>query len=272
MYKFIQLTNGKIVQAFYESDEDQAAKIAGSKFDFKEFSDGKIAQKIAFVDADGNKVNIFKTPAILDDGNTVLWVDAQENIIKDGSDLVSVWGDKSGENNDLLQAVGANQPLWSTNGILFDGISQFMQTVGFTLVQPEMIYIVFKQVTWGLNLRIMDGLLTNDSGSIQQIISTPGIAGRANNTMPINNNLALNTFGIIRILFNGSASSFQVDKTGATIAEAGSNSMGGFTLGSRADVAVPANIQVKEVIIRKIADSSGDEQDIYDYLAAKYSI
>ena len=31
----------------------------------------------------------------------------------DGSNLVRIWGDKSVEGNDLLQATGTNQPLWS---------------------------------------------------------------------------------------------------------------------------------------------------------------
>ena len=62
MFKFITLSNGRKVSAFYEADEEQVAKVAGSKFDFKELTEGSIVQKIAFVDADGNKIEIFKVP------------------------------------------------------------------------------------------------------------------------------------------------------------------------------------------------------------------
>ena len=49
------------------------------------------------------------TPSVLTDGNTVAWFDSSENITKDGSDFVSVWGDKSVDavgdpnGNNLLQ-------------------------------------------------------------------------------------------------------------------------------------------------------------------------
>ena len=62
MFKFITLTNGKITGAFYEADENQIEKIAGSKFDFKTLEDGTIVQKIAFVDENGDKIEIFKVP------------------------------------------------------------------------------------------------------------------------------------------------------------------------------------------------------------------
>ena len=36
-----------------------------------------------------------ENPAVIDDGNTVAWYDKDEYITKDGSNLVSVWGDKA---------------------------------------------------------------------------------------------------------------------------------------------------------------------------------
>ena len=96
-------------------------------------------------------------PAVLTDGSTVLWVDSKENITKNGSDLVSSWGDKSGNGNDLVQATETNKPTWNSNGVLFDGVDNFMKAVAFTLIQPEFIYIVFKQVTWTSNARVFDG-------------------------------------------------------------------------------------------------------------------
>ena len=87
-------------------------------------------------------------PAILDDGNTVAWFDmAEKYMTKDGSDFVSQWDDRSGSTNHLLQVVGTNQPLWTADGVLFDGVDNFMKCVAFTLVQPEFIYMVVKHVT-----------------------------------------------------------------------------------------------------------------------------
>ena len=46
-------------------------------------------------------------PAILEDGNTTAWYDYAENITE--ATGVSVWGDKSGNNNDLEQSTGVRQ-------------------------------------------------------------------------------------------------------------------------------------------------------------------
>ena len=107
------------------------------------------------------RVPPFGPPIILEDGNTVAWFDSTENITKDGSNFVSVWGDKSGLSHDLLQATGTNQPLWSAAGVLFDGVDNFMQTAPFTFNKPEQLYVVLRQVTWTANRDLWDGNLTN---------------------------------------------------------------------------------------------------------------
>tara|TARA_R110000787_G_scaffold161715_3_gene275114 strand:- start:2432 stop:4135 length:1704 start_codon:yes stop_codon:yes gene_type:complete len=233
---------------------------------------------INFTDSDGTVTSvpsmedIVATPfytIILADGNTVLWVDSQENVTKDASNLVSVWGDKSGEGNDLLQATGSAQPLWSTNGILFDGVNDFMKAAAFTLVQPEMVYFVFKQVSWTLNDRIYDGDIS-PSMLISQASATPALnmygGGSLNNA-----NLPLNTFGIVRCLYDGANSKFIINDTTPITGNVGTNNAGGFTLARKGDLnANFGNIEVKEIIIRKVADSATGEALIYQYLSDKY--
>lgn len=211
------------------------------------------------------------TPPILNDGNTVAWFDSAENITKDGSDFVSVWGDKSGLSHDLLQATGTNQPLHTADGVLFDGVDNFMKCAAFTLNQPEQIYIVFKQVTWTNNNGIFDGdgLVT---GLMSTEGSTPRLIVKTDASSAQNANLAVDTFGIARVLINGASSSFQINETTAVTGDFGTRDMGGFTLGGAGGGIINSHIQVKEVIIRKIVDTAPNEQIIYDYLADKYSI
>ena len=210
-------------------------------------------------------------PAILDDTNTVLWVDYQTNITKDGSDLVSVWGDKSGNGNDLLQAVGTNQPLQTADGILFDGVDNFMKAVAFTLVQPEIIYIVFKPVSWGVNRTIFDGN-SSLSGALFQGGSTPELKMYAGSVSPVNANATIGTYHIARVLFNGASSKMIINETTPLTGNFGASNMGGFNLGQRGSGSSFSNIEVKEVIIRKIADTSPNEAEIYAYLSSKYGI
>ncbi len=212
-------------------------------------------------------------PPILSDGNTVAWFDYLENVTKDGSDFVSVWGDKSGNTNDLLQAVGTNQPLWvDGDGILFDGIDNFLKTVDFTYEQPEQIYIVLKQISWTASDVFFDGS-TNDDGWVAQSGSSPDLKAYGGTVSSVNDNLVINTLGIIRVLFDGVSSKFQINNTTAITGDFGSLDMGGIALGSQGGGSAGfSNILVMEGIFRKIADVTQDEADIYNYLAAKYGI
>lgn len=213
---------------------------------------------------------------IIKDGSTPGWYIADDltTITKDASDFVSVWKDKLESGRDLLQAIGTNQPKWFLNdGILFDGIDNFMKAVAFAFVQPEMIYIVFKQITWIENRYIFDGNV-GASGVLRQRFggSSPELVVSSGLQSGISTDLAEDTYGIAKILFNGVNSSFQINENSAIVGDFGTNNMGGFTVGATATPTNFSNIQVQEIILRNVTDTAQDEQDIYDYLAAKYSI
>lgn len=211
-------------------------------------------------------------PSALTDGNTVLWVDSTQNITKDGSNRVSLWGDKSGNGNDLVGNVDTDkQPTYSSDGILFDGSTDYLKAVAFTLVQPEFIYIVVKQVAWSINKKVFDGDVAN-SGALQMGTSTPNLIGRAGSSGDLNGDLAVGTFGIVRLLFNGASSTLQVDEGTVITSDNGTDDMSGFTLGASGGLSALSNIEVKEIIIRKVADGAGDESAIYNYLSNKYAI
>jgi len=210
-------------------------------------------------------------PPVLEDGSTKAWFDYNQNITMNGSNLVSNWGDKSGSGNDLVQATETNRPTWNSNGVLFDGVFDFMKTAPFTLVQPEFIYIVFKSVTWTDTDRIFDGN-TPDSGELLQRTSTPNIKAYAGGFSSESSDLILDTYGVVRVLFNGASSTLQVNNNAQITGNFGSGNMGGFTLGSLANNTLLGNIEVKEVIIRNVADTSQNEEIIYNYLKNKYGL
>ena len=233
-----------------------------------------VTKEAGFVLTDGTNVLTQDYPGQINDGNTVAWYIADElsTITKDGSDLVALWADYLGSGRDLVQGTGADKPMWSENGVLFGGGSDFMKTAAFTLVQPEMIYIVFKNVTWILNTWVLDGNATF-SGALYQTPNTPDIRAYAGSVSDINSNLPVNTFGIVRILFNGVSSTIQVDETTQTTRNFGAADMGGFTLGARGDgLASFANIQIKEVILRNVDDTDATEEAIFRYLKRKYGL
>jgi len=220
----------------------------------------------------GMRGYVISIPSILYDGNTVAWFDAKsEYITMNGSLQISQWNDKSGMNHHLLQnGADSIKPIWSADGLLFDGVDDFLKCVAFTLVRPEQIHIVFKQITWTLNGCVYDGNATSSMALAQQS-SAPNLAIYANAALGLEP-LTLDTFGIVRTLFNGANSKIQVNDDTPATGNAGSANGSGFTLGARGGDDRWSHIQVKEIIIRKVEDSAGDEAIIYNYLKNKYSI
>lgn len=166
----------------------------------------------------------------------------------------------------LLQATAASQPLWSAaNGVLFDGVNDFMKATAFAFVQPEFIYFVGRHITWTNNDYFYDGDNIPSSGLVQFGL-VPSIVNYAGVVGVLNSNLVLNTFSIIRSLFNGVTSFVQVNKTASVIGNIGASNMNSFTLGANGLNADCSNIEVKEIILRKSADNAATQDAIYNYL------
>jgi hypothetical protein len=178
--------------------------------------------------------------------------------------------------NTIIQNdfVNGTQPLYSANGVLFDGTNDFLKTGAFTLNQPEFIYMVVKPVSWVQYDYIFDGIANNTGAFYDQLPNSGvGVTASAGTASATNNNFTIGNYHIIRILFNGASSKLIVDATTPTTWNCGSANMGGFCLGKVGTAALYyGNIQVKEIIIRKTSDSSNDETVLFNYLKTKYGL
>lgn len=200
-------------------------------------------------------------------GNEVGWWLASDTstITKDGSNYVSAWNDKLASGRNLLQANGTNQPLWvNPNYIKFDGIDNFLKAT-FTWNQPEFIVMVVRQVTWTSGKYFFDGSLLNRM-NCSQYSSTPKIISYAGTLTAglANSNLAVNTWGVVRVLYNGVGSSIQVNATAKTTGNVGSSNAGGFTLGANGNNLAAGDIEVAEVIGLSVAPSTDYETSLYN--------
>lgn len=214
-------------------------------------------------------------PVLLDDGNTLALFDSTDftTIIKDESNLVSQWNDKLGSGRNLLQSTGDYQPLLSAEGILFDGSDDYMETDVFTHIQPLVYYAVIKQVTWTVDDHLFGGG-TSTTVSVRQYLSTPNIRifGSSGITYV---NLPVGTMSVLMILFNGSSSSIKVNNINEATGNLGAANPARFILGGMYNAPTHSNfsnISVREIIIRKIADSASDQTEIYNYLKDKYGL
>lgn len=178
------------------------------------------------------------------------------------------WDDVSGNGRHLKQATGDSQPAVQGDGsLLFDGADDFMKCDAFTLNQPATVYLLFKQVTWTLNDFIFGGEATTN-GRMFQSATTPDLRMNSGTAGAINAGLAVNTYGVVSLVFSGAASLLQVNNGTAVVANAGTNAMAGFTLGSQADGAAAwSHIQTKEVALYSGAHDAGTRAQVIAYLA-----
>lgn len=165
---------------------------------------------------------------------------------------VSQWNDASGNGRHLLQGTDAARPPLQADGtVLFDGVAQFLQTSGFTLNQPETVYILCNQVSYAVNRVLLDGSLA----ATMRLLQGGSVAGqlyiRLTSTVGDNTDAALpiGTYGVIACVFNGVASAIQVDNRATTTGDVGATNASGFTVGANGSGAAFANIRVKEVIV-----------------------
>jgi hypothetical protein len=265
------MLKGQAISGFRFSLGDQMSYTASAKG----YSDQTITDKPK---ADTKYIFIMSedsllTPTeILKDGNTVAWYDASDltTIVKDGSNIVSRWKDKYRSGRDFIQATKFAQPLWSPSGILFDGINDCLKA-SFTLSQPEFIYIVFKIKTFTSSRCILDGY-NNSSCSLSMSSDRVGNIELHAGTSSTETSFPINQNGILRIKLNGTTSRMQVNELVSIAGNYGPSNLSGLTLGSTLKGINYSNIEVKDIIVRKVADTLKDENEIYSYLKRKNGI
>lgn len=206
------------------------------------------------------------------DNNTVADYRAGIGQTNDGAGLCSAWANQIGAAGSLTAATTARPTIQADGSLLFDGVANGMVTSGFTLNQPTILYLVLKQITWTSGDKITDGhtldtmLIQQETGGVSPALRLFAGLGTASNS-----GLTLDTYGVVTALFNGASSSLQINSATAATGDAGSSNAGGFALGANFNTGGSwSNIQVKEVIIRTVADSAATQAAIQGYLKSIY--
>lgn len=187
------------------------------------------------------------------DGATVADYRAGVGLTDDGAGLCSAWANQIGAAPSLTATLTRRPTIQADGSLLFNGSSNLLKTSAFTLNQPTTIYIVYRAVTWVLNQYIFDGNLAT-TGALYFAGTTPTIAISAGTPTAGNTNHGLGVDRINTVVFNGAASSLQVDETTPTTGNAGAANMGGLTLGGAGNTSSFSNIQVQRLVVRNVAD------------------
>ena len=214
--------------------------------------------------------NVNHLPEFIKDGNTFAWYDISDlsTITKNGSNVVSRVNDKLGSGNDLV----TGSCTWADNSINFDKtLSQYLKTASKTLNQPSEIWMVVDRSVWTENSAFFDGY-TALRGMLYDTVGTPKVKIYAGAEAAENTKLVRGQHHIVRALFSGSNSELQVNETSKTTGNAGGNNLGGITIGSRGAGTDFTTMNVREMIIRKVASTQNQINETVTYLNRKHHI
>lgn len=205
--------------------------------------------------------------------NTVAWYE-HTTLVKDSNNRVSNWIDRTGNNNNLIQDTDDNKPLATDTGLYFDGINDFMKTATFTMEQPTTIYMVADVKNIAALTTFFDGFTEDSMPFFIWDAITQLYIGPAEFHMVFNASLSENTTYIFSITINEALSSLKInniEQLNIGSLTIGTNNLNGFTLGGT-DTGGFKEMEVKEIILRNVADTDTEQTNIYNYLANKYNL
>lgn len=191
------------------------------------------------------------------------------------ADPVGSWSDGSGQNNHASQATAGSRPLLKLgilNGrpvIRFDGANDRLQTAAFgaALAQPNTVFVVAKRTGGGAEA-FLDGrtdathLFRKNVGGSYNLYAGGDfvvVAADAN-------------WHIVQGVFNGASSKARVDGGAAATGNAGTSSMDGATVGSRANSSEWMNGDIAEILIYNANLSLAQLDQVGNYLAGRYGL
>lgn len=136
---------------------------------------------------------------------------------------------------DHLQMTAANQRVLTIdangNYATDDGSNDYSATANFSLSQPFTRYTLFKQKTWTSGDILWSGRSAN-TGKITQTGTTPNLQLAASSAGPQTNTFVLDTWALVVEVVNGASSSLARNLDATTVADAGTGTPNGDTLGS----------------------------------------
>jgi len=215
-----------------------------------------------------------------------LWFDASDSstITKDGGNLVSVWGDKAVNGDNLSQATGSDQPLWVDNVqnglpvIKFDGSNDNMNTgtLTATLSQPNTYVGVFRMPTGsGAEFTVWDSEVTGTRNLFVAEGTVNAYRYYAGDT-PENSAVTLDKtdFQVYTIVFDNTSSSIrrgqvEILSSGTAI---GTNGLPSFKLGEDWSNIRNGDVWFGELLVYNKALTTQEREDVESYLIEKWNV
>jgi len=197
------------------------------------------------------------------DGNALAWYDGNLDL----SGLQ--WDDQGAGGHDILftnnpSIISGATPL--RDAVRFNGTDESGQVATPAINQPSTCYIVLNQITWTVGDRVFGDGVNFNFRILFQDTATPNLSGHAGSQVSTSPDLALGTWGVIMILYDGVNSEVRTNLNVAVVGDIGANNGLGVTLAARQNQAASfANVEIGYLINRTGADSTATQ----DYIIGK---
>lgn len=221
----------------------------------------------------GSSASVF-TPT--DVGTPAVWFDACKGVTYNGSNQVSQWDDQSGNARHATQSTSSKKPTYTASGtnglphIDFAGSDDGLSATGFTLAQPNTVFVVAKQDTGAAN----EHLFSSDDGAGAQnlLVGAPSLTMHGGSLASTGLGVTTGTTYVFSMLFNGASSKFFRDGTqhGGTLS-VGALSMIGLCVGNNGFTYTQGHDgTICELIVYNSALSDANRQKVEAYLTTKW--
>lgn len=221
-----------------------------------------------------------------DISDLAMWLDPSDesSVIRDGSNFVSQWTDKSGLGNSPLQGTQNDKPVWTENQqnglplIIFDGVNDHMDFTSFNggaLVQPNTIFCVARIPTissggGGANAVMWDTPNIGERNLFNiATLTTYRMHASINLTSPDSLQTTVDQF---TLFFNTTLSSMRRNQVEIIApADAGDDEMQGLRIAGGQANNNFSNTQMGEMIIYNKLLTETERDDIELYLKTKWA-
>lgn len=210
------------------------------------------------------------------------WLDAGTITgISNGSNITAAsWSDQSvNARGNLVSSTNVVYRSDAGNGlpaVEFTGGTSYCVTPSFSVSQPLTIFMVLKQITWGVGRRFIDGASVNRVVVNQMAVVAPKIGMfSVSSVQPTDDTTDTNYISLIEANFNGAASAIYSNKNGPVTGNPGSNGVtDGFTLGGAGGgtAGFYANYQLLEFIVCDSTLGGQQRALLRQYLAQKHRL
>ena len=204
------------------------------------------------------------------------WWESDTLITKDVSNLITNWGDITGNGHDLKQpGVDIEKPTWTSDGIVFSAAPEHLETDNYPLlVQPVTRFIVLKITTHTTNCVVIGGY--NDDVGTYCFVNTSDATNRKTVYAGAGGfNLSeggIGTWLLYTNIMNGISSSLQLNDNTPATGNTGTGGPSGITIGGRKSGANVLPCIIKAVLLFDKVLSPSEITVIKSYLNEKYSI